>query len=144
MYVGFFVALALVNLVADFAKVRAVVEDRRSMLSALLASARFIRRRFFRTTGLYLLNVLALAVILRLWLQAAPPAGAAPWLALLITEVYLLLRVWAKLAFMASEVVFFQGELAHAQYTATPEPLWPESPAEEAIDNLIQSSRMDR
>lgn len=144
MYVAFFVALALVNLVADFAKVRAVVEDRRGMLSALAASMRFIRRRFFRTSGLYLLNVLALAVILRLWLQAAPSADAAPWLALLIAQIYLLVRVWARLSFMASEVVFFQGDLAHAQYTAAPELLWPESPAAEAIDNLIQSSRMDR
>jgi len=38
-----------------------------------------------------------------------------------------------------TDAPFFQGELAHAQYTATPEPVWPDSPAAEAIDNLIKS-----
>lgn len=139
LYVVFACAIALVNVVADFAKVRAVVEDRRSMLGALGASLRFIRRRAVRVTGLYLLNAVAFLVILRLWLQVAPSAGDPNWLALLAAEVYLLFRVWAKLAFMASEVVFFQGELAHAQYTAAPEPIWPESPAAEAIENLTRS-----
>ena len=138
LYVVFLIAIGMVSLVADYAKVRAVVEDRRSMVSALLASIRFIRRRFFRTAGLYILNVLAVVVLLRIWLSLAPPATTAPWLALLIAQIYLLFRVWAKLAFMASETVFFQGELAHAQYTAASEPVWPDSPSAEAIDNLVR------
>jgi hypothetical protein len=124
--------------VADFAKVRTVVEDRRSMLGAIGASVRFIRRRPFRVAGLFVLNALAWLVILRLWLSVAPGATAPTWWAFLITEIYLLVRVWAKLAFMASEVVFFQGDLAHAQYTAAPEIVWPDSPAAEAIRNLSQ------
>jgi hypothetical protein len=143
LYAVFVGALALVNLVADFAKVRAVVEDRRSMLGAVGASLRFVRRRFFRVVALYLLNAIALLLILRMWLSTAPSAGAATWVALLAAEVYLLARVWAKLAFMASEVVFFQGELAHAQYTASPEPVWPDSPAAEAIDNLTARAKTD-
>jgi hypothetical protein len=138
LYVIFFLALALVSVVADFAKVRAVVEDRRSMLGALGASLRFIRRRAGRVAGLYALNVVAFAILLRLWLQVAPSAEAAPWFALLLAELYLLARVWAKLAFMASEAVYFQGELAHAQYAAAPEVVWPDSPAAEAIDNLVR------
>jgi len=136
LYAAFALAIAFVNLVADFAKVRAVVEDRRSMLGALGASLRFIRRRPLRASGLYLLNAAAFLVILRLWMSVAPSAAAPTWLALLLSQLYLLCRVWAKLAFMASEVVFFQGELAHAQYTASPPLVWPESPAAEAIDNL--------
>ena len=31
--------------------------------------------------------------------------------------------------FMASEVVFFQAELAHAHYAAAPEPVWPDAPS---------------
>jgi hypothetical protein len=137
LYLIFLIALMLVSLVADFAKVRAVVEDRRSMLGALGAAMRFVRRRFLRVAALYFLNVLVFLVILRLWLQMAPDATAAPWVALLAGELYLLVRVWAKLAFMASEVVFFQGELAHAQYTASAEPVWPDSPAAEALDNFM-------
>ena len=138
LYAVFLLAIGTVSLIADYAKVRTVVEDRRSMVSALLAAIRFIRRRPFRTAGLYLLNILAVVVLLRIWLSVAPSAAAAPWLALLIGQIYLLCRVWAKLAFMASETVFFQGELAHAQYTAAPEPVWPDSPSAEAIDNLVR------
>ena len=136
LYVVFAGAIACVSVVADFAKVRAVVEDRRSMVGALGAAMRFVRRRPLRVAGLYLLNAIAFLVVLRLWLQVAPSAAAPTWLALLVTEIYLLARVWAKLAFMASEAVFFQGELAHAQYTAAPPIRWPESPAAEAIRNL--------
>jgi len=39
---------------------------------------------------------------------------------------------------MAGEVVFFQGELAHATYTAAPLQMWPDSPAAEAIENLVR------
>jgi len=136
LYLVFVSLLVAVNLVADFAKVRAVVEDRRSAISALGAALRFIRRRAARVLALYLLNVIAAAVVLRLWLQMAPGAAAPVWLALLGGQLYILARVWAKLAFMASEVVFFQGELAHASFTAAPEPVWPDSPAVEAIKNL--------
>ena len=136
LYLVFVGALVVVNVVSDFAKVRAVVEDRRSVVSALSAALRFIRRRPARVLGLYLLNILAAAVILRLWMQAAPGTSAPTWLILLGGQIYILARVWAKLAFMASEVVFFQGELAHANFTAAPEPVWPDSPAVEAIKNL--------
>lgn len=138
LYAAFLAVIACVSLIADFAKVRAVVEDRRSMLAAIAASVRFVRRRFVRTVGLYLLNAVAFLVILRLWLQVAPSAAAAPWVALLAAQAYLLARVWAKLAFAASEIAFFQGELAHARYTALPEPVWPDSPAAEAIGNLTR------
>ena len=133
LYAVFAAALMLVSLVADFAKVRAVVEDRRSMLGALVSSARFIRRRRWRVTGLYLLNSLAAVLIAALWMWADPPAAWPPWLALAVGQLYIVGRLAAKLAFMASEIVFFQDELAHAHYTAAPEPVWPDSPAVESI-----------
>jgi len=136
LYVIFLAALAIVSLIADFAKVRAVVEDRRSMIAALAASGRFIRRRVVRVTALYLLNVAAFFVVLTVWLLIAPSASASVWWALLVTQMYLLARIWVKLAFMTSEVVFFQSELAHAEYTSLAEPVWPDSPAVEAIARL--------
>jgi hypothetical protein len=136
LYLALAAALALVNLIADYAKVRAVVEDRRSMLGALGASMRFLRRRPFRACTLYLLSALAALVVVRLWFTFAPAAWESVATAFLLTQLYLLLRVWAKLAWMAGEVVFFQGELAHATYTAAPLPLWPDSPAAEALENL--------
>jgi hypothetical protein len=136
LYAPFALALMVIGVVADFAKVRAVVEDRRGMLGAVTASFRFVVRRPFRVTGLYLLNLFVVVVILRLWVQAEPGADTPRWFALLLLLLYLVGRIWARLVFMASEVVFFQGDLAHADYTAAPLPMWPDSPAAEAMANL--------
>jgi hypothetical protein len=136
LYVVFVVLLSAIGALADFAKVRAVVEDRRSMIGAVAASWRFVRRRLPRVAGLYAVNGLTLYVILRLWLQIAPPASASPWLALLVGQLYLLVRLSAKLAFLSSEVVFFQGDLAHAQYVAARPYEWPESAGEDALRRL--------
>jgi hypothetical protein len=137
LYVVFALALALVSIISDYAKVRAVVEDRRSMFGAVGAAMRFLRRRPFRAFGLYLLSAVASLLVMRLWYSAAPAATVSIGMAFLMTQVYLLVRVWAKLAWIAGEVVFFQGELAHATYTAAPLQMWPDSPAAEAIENLV-------
>ena len=136
LYLVFVLLLAAITLIADFAKVRMVVEDRRSALGALAAAARFVRRRPLRLATLYLLNVGILVAILAAWRLLAPAATTPVWLALLLSQSYLVLRLLAKLAFMASEVSFFQRSLAHADYTAAPPHTWPDSPSAEAIRNL--------
>jgi hypothetical protein len=141
LYVPFALGLIFIGVVSDFAKVRAVVEDRRGMLGAVAASFRFIRRRPFRVTGLYLLNLFVVVVILRLWVQAEPGVDTPRWFGFLLLLLYLVGRIWARLVFMASEVVFFQGELAHVDYTAAPLPMWPDSPAAEAMANLKAAGR---
>jgi hypothetical protein len=139
LYTIFALLLGLVSLVIDFTRVRLVVEDRRSVLAALGAGLRFVRRRAWRSIGLYTLNVVVLVIMARLWLQLAVGAGGPEWPALFVSQVYLVARIWARLAFLGSEAVFFQGELAHAQYTAAPLPRWPDSVSLEAIRNLRNS-----
>ena len=136
LYGVFGLLLVICNIAFDYAKVRAVVEDRRSMIGALGAGLRFARRRWLRVAGVYLLNALVFLVIIRFWYEVAPRASMPVWASFLITQIYLLLRLLTKLAFMASEVVFFQGELAHAGYTAAPRPEWPESASAEALGRL--------
>jgi len=141
-FAAFLAALALVNLIVDYAKVRTVVEDRRSVLGALLAALRFVRVRPVRAVGLYALNVLIGIGIGLLW-QRGVTAGMpvdGSWLAFGIGQAFLLIRIVARLAFLASEIVFFQRELAHVAYTAAPEIVWPDSPAVEAIRNLAQKT----
>jgi hypothetical protein len=124
------------NLTLDYAKIRAVVEDRRSMIAALEAGARFAWRRPGRVAALYGLNAAAFLLLLALYGLVAPgagPAGIVAWLGFLVSQVYLVARLGLKLLFYASETAFFQGELAHAGYTAAPLPTWPDSPAAEAI-----------
>lgn len=141
LYAVFLGTLALVGLVTDLARVRTVLEDRHSMLGAVVAAIRFVRRRPLRVLALYLLNLLVLAGCAAIWYAAAPAATAPAWLAFLLAQLYLLARVSTRLAAMASLVVFFQGELAHAAYTATPLPIWPDSPSVEALDNLTAGLR---
>jgi hypothetical protein len=136
LYGVFLIALMALSLVADFAKVRMVVEDRRSALASLVAAARFVRRRAWRVSWLYVMNILIQLVLARFWLQVAPGDNDAVWIALLLSQVYLVFRLWARLGFMTSEVVFFQGELAHAQYAAMPEVVWPDSPSVEGLRRL--------
>jgi hypothetical protein len=129
--------LVLANLVFDYARIRIVVEDRRSAVGAVIAGARFVRRRR-DTLTLYLLNAAAWLVVVlayALLSPGAPGAGVRMWLTLALGQLYVFFRHYTKLLFYASETAFFQTALAHASYTAAPAVVWPESPAAEAILN---------
>jgi hypothetical protein len=135
-YLAFGTLLIACNLVFDYARIRIVVEDRRSAIGALVAGARFVRRHP-AAMRLYLLNgacFVALALAYALVAPGAPP-GLAIWLALAVGQLYILLRHYVKLLFYASQVSFFQSRLAHAAYTAAPPVVWPDSPAAESIGN---------
>ena len=131
--------LLIVNLIVDYAKIRAVVEDRRSMIGALLASVRFIRRRPVATVSLYLLNGTVFVLVLAGYALLAPGVGTAGpemWAGFLAGQVYVIARLVTKLLFYASQISYFQSELAHANYVAAPQPRWPESPAAETIGGV--------
>jgi hypothetical protein len=137
-YVLFGALLLAVNLVFDYARVRIVVEDRRSALGALLAGFRFVRRNR-QALYLYLVDSAAfvlLALLYALVSPGAPGSGVSMWLTLAVGQLYIVGRHYVKLLFYSSEIALFQGALAHAGYTAAPPVVWPESPAAEAIVNV--------
>jgi hypothetical protein len=144
LYTVFLLAAAFWSAVIDYARIRAVVEDRRSMLGAILAGWRFVTLHPLKTFGLYLLNAASFGALV--WLaglasgsaDAAPGAGFAAFAA---ANFYLLVRMALRLAFFASQTAFFQRSLAHAEYTAAPTPLWPESPAAEEIVNAAAQAK---
>ena len=136
LYLVFGLILAACNIVFDYAKVRAVVEDRRSMLGALVAGVRFIRRNSAAAAALYLADVVLFLIVLAVYAAVAPSAGGAGWsmwLGFLVGQAYVLARLWVKLVFWASETALFQGRLAHAGYVAAPTLQWPDSPSAEAV-----------
>jgi hypothetical protein len=142
-YVVFGALLVLTNLIFDYARIRIVIEDRRSALGALVAGARFVRRRRTATIALYLLNGLAFLVLVLLYgliSPGAPGSGIHMWFVFVLGELYILGRHYLKLLFYASEVSLFQSALAHAAYTAAPTLVWPESPAAESITNADPST----
>jgi hypothetical protein len=132
LYVVFGALVLFANLVFDYAKVRAVVEDRRSAIGALAAGWRFIQRNPGAAVGLYALNSVAFLIVLLLYYLAAPGASANS-LAFAVGQLYIVFRVISRLLFAASQTALFQGRLAHAGYVARPVPKWPDSPAAEAI-----------
>ena len=135
-YLAFGLLLVVCNLVFDYARIRIVVEDRRSAAGALVAGARFVRRHP-ATLRLYVLNGMCFVLLAFVYALVAPgaPSGQAIWIALAIGQLYILLRHYVKLLFYASQVSFFQSRLAHAAYTAAPPVVWPDSPAAESIGN---------
>ena len=132
LYAVFALPVCFFNIVFDYAKIRAVVEDRRSMVGALVAGWRFVTRHPIDVCGLYALNVLLFLIVIGLYYVIAPGASAN-LLAFAIGQLYIVLRVIVRLQFTASQTAFFQGKLAHAGYVARPVPQWPDSPAAEAI-----------
>jgi hypothetical protein len=137
-YLAFGAALLFFNLIFDYARIRIVVEDRRSAVSAIASGARFVRRHFVRVMTLYVLNGLAFAALLGLYAllsPGAPGSGVGMWAVLLLGQAYIVARHYLKLLFYASQTAFFQSELAHASYTGAPPVEWPDSPAAESITN---------
>ncbi len=137
LYAIFAVLLVLVNVIFDYAKVRAVVEDRRSMIGAIVAGARFARRNAASVAALYLATGSLFVALLLLYALAAPGAGstgAGLWLGIGISQLYLLGRLWIRLVFCASETALFQGRLAHAGYVASAPIARPEPPI---VDNAL-------
>jgi len=136
-YLVFGLLLVAWNVIFDYARIRMVVEDRRSALASLAAGARFVRRHP-GALGAYVLCSAAYIVLVVAYALASPGApgsGLGMWATLLIGEIYIVGRHYVKLLFYASGTAYFQGALAHAAYTAAPPVVWPESPAAEAILN---------
>jgi hypothetical protein len=136
LYLVFGIALTAFNLVFDYAKVRAVVEDRRSIVGALGAAVRFIGRNTGAAVGLYAANFVMVLLSLAVYALVAPGsggAGATMWIGFAVGQIYVLARLWVKLVFWASETALFQSRFGHAAYVARPQPTWPDSPAADAI-----------
>jgi hypothetical protein len=137
LYAVFGTLVAAANLIIDYARIRIVVEDRRSAIGSLVASLRFVRRHAAAVAGLYLLNTLLFVVLIAIYaiVSSGAAPGAAVSYALIVGELYVLARHYLKLSFYASQTALFQARLAHAGYTASPPVVWPESPAAESIGN---------
>ena len=136
LYLLFAAVLLPVNMLFDYVKIRIVVEDRRSIIGALLAAGRFVSRRPGATLGLYLALSLLFVLLLALYAAVVPGAaggGAWVWLTLIVGQAYIAARLALKLVFYAAQTALFQSQLAHAGYVAAAPAAWPDSPAAEAI-----------
>ncbi len=101
----------VMQLVLDYARISLVVEERRSVLLALLRALGFVKHHHRAVLGLYLL----LAAAALLWFLAyswlAPGANQSTWTAVLLAfslgQIYLVGRWILKLWFLASQTRLF-------------------------------------
>jgi hypothetical protein len=124
------------NLILDYAKIRMVVEDRRSAVGSLVTSLRFVSRNAASVVGLYFVNAAICAAVLAAWAVMAPrpqPAGIRAWLAFAIGEAFVVARLALKLHFLASQTALFQRSLAHERFIAAPLHRRPDAPVVEAL-----------
>ena len=106
------------------------------MIGAIAAALGFVQRCYGSAVTLYVLDFLAFAIVVAVYALVAPGVGGAGlsmWIGFAVGQLYVLARLWVKLTFWASETALFQSRLAHAGYVARAEPVWPDSPAAEAI-----------
>jgi hypothetical protein len=133
----FVTIVAALMVIFDYAKVRAVVEDRRSMVGALIAGTRFVRRNTGGVASVFLLNALLFGLVVAAYGLVVRGAAGGSVLMLAVgflgAQAYIAARLFVKLCFYASAVALFQDRLAHAEYTAAPPAVWPDSPAIETI-----------
>ncbi len=116
------ILLFLIALVFDYARVRLVIEDRRSALGAIAASLRLIRAhpgRILLAQGLFWF-LLVIWITLR-----AFPDNVPPWLEHLLGAGEILL----KLALVAAQASIYQQFLASAGWVAREDPRWPDEPS---------------
>ena len=114
LYAIFGLLAVAANIVFDYTKVRAVVENRRSMTVAVAAALRFIRTYPRAAIGVYGLDVLLFAVTLAVYAGVAPGSagnGAMVWAAVLIGQAYIAGRLAVRLLFFASETAAFEDRL---------------------------------
>ena len=111
LYAIFVLCLAAANVVFDFAKVRTVVDDRRSVAVAIGAAWRFIRRHPAGALGVYLLDVMLFAIVIGGYAIVAPPGGGIgkmAWAAFVIGQAYIVGRLLVRLVFFASETAVYR------------------------------------
>lgn len=104
--------LAVVNMTFDYARIGAVLNERRQMFRETFKAARFTFRHFARALGLYL--VIAIIGLVVFWLVAllrnsvAQTSVVAVIVAFILGQLAIASRMWTRLAFYAGEVDLYQ------------------------------------
>jgi hypothetical protein len=99
-----------------------VVEDRRSVIAAVVAAAHFVIANARAMVGVYLMNVTALAGVVAAYAVVAPGVGGAGlgmWAALLAGQLYVIARLCVKLSFWGGAVAVLQARLAYPRFVRT-------------------------
>ncbi|MDQ3170137.1 MAG: hypothetical protein M3Q55_08380 [Acidobacteriota bacterium] len=124
--------LFAISLIFDYARVRLVIEDRRSAVGALAASVRMLRANGGRMLGVQG----AFWLLLVAWIAArgaasasTPAADSTIWATFLIVIAFASGELLLKLSLTAAQASLYQDALASAGWVARVDPAWPDEPS---------------
>lgn len=106
------VALAFVNMVFDYAKIRTVVEDGRGMFREAFRALSFTLRHLFSVSVLYsliaIIGLVPFLLLVRLRDSVDQSSVIAVLAAILLGNAAIAARMWTRLTFYAAELDFYR------------------------------------
>jgi len=118
-----FFLLFLVNMIFDYAKIRTVVGNGRSMLKETGKAIGFVFKDFGKTMGLYYFIGLLGIVFMVIYGVVEPLISQTTLLLILLAfvwqQIYMLGRIWVRLTFFSSQLNLFMGLQAEKKVPET-------------------------
>ncbi|MCY3775611.1 MAG: hypothetical protein OXH11_06480 [Candidatus Aminicenantes bacterium] len=112
-YLLVLVLVLLLDLILDYARIKVVLEDRTSILLAVLAAARFCAMNFLGATGLYLLLVCFTLIWAGIYLGVDRLVDDHYWggilVAFVVQQIYMLGRMALKLLGFGAQIQFVKS-----------------------------------
>lgn len=110
------IVAALILMVFDYAKIRTVVQDRRSAVMAVLSALGFTLRRPCRTVFLFTMNLILAGLLVVAYLVVENLFSGATIASIIglfaLQQLFILGRIWMKLSFFASQLELHQATMA--------------------------------
>jgi hypothetical protein len=105
--------LAFVLMVFDYAKIRTVLDRRRSMFLAVISGLVFSLWRCWRTVPLFCLNLLIVGVLFAIYLVIEAQFSSATISSIIglfvAQQVFILSRIWMRLSFFSTQLAYYQS-----------------------------------
>ena len=124
--------VSLMLMVFDYAKIRTVVDRRKSMIVAAFVGLAFPLRRAWRCVRLFGMNVLIVVVIFAIFLLVGKQFSNATWGSIvglfIVQQIFIILRIGMKLSFFASQLAMYESFVDEQDTTTTPETVSPITP----------------
>lgn len=110
---GLFIILTFTLMVFDYAKIRTVVERRRSVFLATLFALGFSLRRIWRTVPLFGLNLVIVGILFALYLlvenQLSNATVVSAVILFVVQQIFIVGRIWMRLSFFSTQMAYFRG-----------------------------------
>ena len=125
------IGASMILMVFDYAKIRAVVDRRRSIVVGAFSGLSFSFRRFWRCFRLFYLNLLLVAAMFGVFLLVGNQFSNATWGSVIglfaVQQVFIISRIGMKLSFFASQLAMYESSIQRqsdvpAKVPSTPAP----------------------